>query len=255
MAAHDLSMPLCLLHFKTQMETKSIFVSVGSTCNSKQEEFVKAVEDRLRSEGLVPQTVGRNTFSSDAPLKAVTELMDRCSGIMVIALERSYFPSGTEKRGGNSEKSLQNISIATPWNHIEAAMAYSRHLPIFVITEEGLKAEGLIEPGYDWFVLSVPLDSSRLNTLQFNGVLSDWKSKILKYKSSSVQRINAGEMSVAELAGSLKPVQLWSLLIALAGFVGGAFTLGLKFQEIAPKHNNAIHQSRPLESLSFERHG
>ena len=43
-------------------------------------------------------------------------------------------------------------------------MAYSRHLPIFVITEEGLKAEGLLEPGYDWFVLPVPLDQSKLNT-------------------------------------------------------------------------------------------
>lgn len=235
------------------METKPIFVSVGSTCNAQQEEFVKAIEDRLRSEGLVPQTVGRNTFSSDAPLKAVTELMDTCSGIMVIALERSFFPSGTEKRGGDNEKQLQNISIATPWNHIEAAMAYSRRLPIFVITEEGLKSEGLLEPGYDWFVLSVPLDPSKLNSLQFNGILSDWKSKIMKHKSSSAQRTNAGEMSVAELAGSLKPVQLWSLLITLAGFVGGAFTLGLKFQEIVPKHNGAFHQSRSEDCLSYER--
>lgn len=235
------------------METKSIFVSVGSTCNTKQEDFVKAVEDRLRTEGLVPQTVGRNTFSSDAPLKAVTELMDRCSGIMVIALERSYFPSGIEKRGGNGEKRLENISIATPWNHIEAAMAYSRHLPIFVITEEGLRAEGLLEPGYDWFVLSIPLDPSKLNTAKFNGILSDWKSKILKHKSSSLQRINAGEMTVAELTGSLKPVQLWSLLIAMAGLIGGAFALGMKLQEIAPKHNNAIHQIRPLEILVYER--
>jgi len=235
------------------METKSIFVSVGSTCNLKQEEFVKAVEERLRSESLIPQTVGRNTFSSDAPLKAVTELMDRCSGIMVIALERSYFPIGTEKRGGSSEKDMQNISLATPWNHIEAAMAYSRRLPIFVITEEGLKAEGLLEPGYDWFVLSVPLDPSKLNTPQFNGILSDWKGKILKHKAASVQKINAGEMSMADLIGSLKPVQFWSLLMALAGIAGSAFTLGMRFQENAQKHNNAIHQSRPLEILSYRR--
>jgi hypothetical protein len=235
------------------MEAKLIFVSVGSTCNAKQEDFVKAVEDRLRLEGLVPQTVGRNTFSADAPLKAVTELMDKCSGIMVIALERNYFPSGTEKRGGNSERSLENIKLATPWNHIEAAMAYSRHLPIFVITEEGLKAEGLLEPGYDWFVLSIPLDPASLSSPKFNGILSDWKGKISNHKSSSLKRINPGEMSVAELLGSLKPVQLWSLLIAMTGLVVSAFTLGLKLQEISPKHNNAIHQSHPLGSLSDER--
>jgi hypothetical protein len=65
--------------------------------------------------------------------------------------------------------------------------------------------------------------------------------------------MNAGEMSVAELVGSLKPVQLWSLLIAMAGLIGGAFTLGLKLQQVAPKHNNAIHQIRPLEILAYER--
>jgi hypothetical protein len=54
-----------------------IFVSVGSTSSDQQEAFVCAVEARLRAEGLVPHTVGRNTFSSDAPLQAVTELMNQ----------------------------------------------------------------------------------------------------------------------------------------------------------------------------------
>lgn len=56
------------------MNERNIFVSVGGTANERQEAFVRAVEDRLRVEGLVPHTVGRNTFSSDAPLKAVTQL-------------------------------------------------------------------------------------------------------------------------------------------------------------------------------------
>jgi hypothetical protein len=56
------------------MNELNVFVSVGGTATEQQEAFVRAVEDRLRSEGLVPHTVGRNTFSSDAPLKTVTEL-------------------------------------------------------------------------------------------------------------------------------------------------------------------------------------
>jgi hypothetical protein len=235
------------------MEAKLIFVSVGSTCNPSQEEFVKAIEDRLRSEGFVPQTVGRTAFSSDAPLKAVTELMDQCSGMMVIALERSYFPAGVEKRGGNSEKHLLDVKLPTPWNHIEAALAYSRHLPIFAIVEEGLKAEGLIEPGYDWFVLSLPLVPSQLHSVQFNGILSDWKSKIINYGPARAASIRASEMTVADLLGSLKPVQLWSLLVTLAGLLGGAFAFGIKFQELSARQPNATHQSRPLQTLAGER--
>ena len=62
------------------MKQLDIFVSVGGTANERQEKFVLAVEERLRSEGLSPHTVGRNTFSAGAPLKTVTELIDKCSG-------------------------------------------------------------------------------------------------------------------------------------------------------------------------------
>lgn len=235
------------------MEPRLIFVSVGSTCNQQQEDFVKAVEERLRSEGLVPQTVGRNTFSSDAPLKAVTELMDKCAGIMVIALERTYYPAGIEKRGSRSEKALVNVRLPTPWNHIEAAMAYSRNLPIFAVVQEGLRSEGLLEPGYDWYVLSIPLDQSRLNSAQFNGILNSWKEKLNKPNQIRPAGINAAEMTVAELLGSLRPLQLWSLIGTIVAVIGGAFTLGLKLHELNPKPSNAIHQGRPLEILAHRR--
>jgi hypothetical protein len=36
------------------------------------------------------------------------------------------------------------------------------------------------------------------------------------------------ELTVAELLGGLNPVQLWSVLLALAALVSGAFALGAK---------------------------
>lgn len=67
------------------------------------------------------------------PLKAVTELMDKCSELMVIAFERCYFPSRAEKRGSKNEKGLTEVTVSTPWSHIEAAMEYSRCLPILLL--------------------------------------------------------------------------------------------------------------------------
>jgi hypothetical protein len=161
------------------MKELDVFVSVGGTANEKQEAFVRAVEDRLRSESLVPHTVGRNTFSSDAPLKTVTELMDKCSGTVVIALERTYFAEGTEKRGGPNATQLTDIALPTPWNQIEAAMSYARGLPLMVIVEAGLKSEGLLERGFDWYVQWVKPETSALNTNEFNGVLASWKQKMI----------------------------------------------------------------------------
>ncbi len=210
------------------MNELNVFVSVGGTATDLQEAFVRAVEDRLRSEGLVPHTVGRNTFSADSPLKTVTELLDKCSGTVVIALERMYFASGIEKRGGSKEASLSEIKLPTPWNQIEAAMAYSRKHPLLVIVESGLKSEGLLERGNDWYVQWVKPESAALSTTEFNGVLASWKQKMLVTPKAPTPSKAPSELTVAELIGGLKPTQLWSVLGALAVLIAGAFALGGK---------------------------
>jgi hypothetical protein len=88
-----------------------IFVSVGAAATEAQEAFISAIEVRLRSEGLRPHTIGRNTFSADAPLKQVENLMNECAGAAVIALERTYFENGLDKRGEPREKPLQNVRL------------------------------------------------------------------------------------------------------------------------------------------------
>lgn len=211
------------------MNELNVFVSVGGTATEQQESFVRAVEGRLQSEGLIPHAVGRNTFSADAPLKTVIELMDECSGTVVIALERMYFPAGTEKRGGPKEVPLTEIKLPTPWNQIEAAMAHSRGHPLLVIVESGIKSEGLLERGYDWYVQWVKPEAAALNTSEFNGVLASWKQKMVQLPKKPAPDKAVADFTVAELLGSLKPSQLWSLFGALAALVAGAFALGARF--------------------------
>ena len=211
-----------------------VFVSVGTTSNDRQEAFVRAVEDRLRSEGLEPHSVGRNTFSSDAPLKTITKLLKTCAGVVVIALERKYFPAGTEKRGGSAEKLLAETCLPTPWNQIEAAMAYTMGRPLLVIVEDGLRCEGLLERGYDWYVQFCKPEAAALNTAEFNGVLASWKTKIAQSSSSGTSvegnaaAPDVAQVSVGQLWGSLKPGQLWAVIGIAAVVVSGAFALGAK---------------------------
>ncbi len=209
----------------------NIFLSVGGTSNSRQETFVSALEERLRIEGLVPKAIGRNTFSVEAPLKAVEKLMDSCGGTVILALERTYFSTGIEKRGGDSEKVIENIRLATPWNQIEAAMSYTRRVPILVLVEDGLKCEGLLEPGYDWYVQKVTLDENSLKSNEFNGVLASWKAKMSERssdseKSASSTKIDASKLNLSQIIGALTPGQLWSTVAVFAAIIAGAFALG-----------------------------
>lgn len=207
----------------------NVFVSVGSTASPLQEDFVRAVEERLRAEGLVPQTVGRNVFSADSPFTAVTKLMDSCQGVVVIALERLYIETGVEKRGGPAKAALGDVKIASPWNQIEATMGYGRKLPLLVLVEEGVRADGLLEKGLDWYVQTITLSHDSLHTSTFNGVLASWKQKLAETPLKPVtSKVHPGEMTVAELLGALKPAQLWSALVGLAAALAGAFALGAK---------------------------
>lgn len=204
----------------------NIFVSVGGTATEEQEDFVKAVEERLRSEGMVPCTVGRNTFSADAPLKAVQQLLGTCSGTVVIALERYYFETGIEKRGGPRETELSKVKLSTPWNQIEAAMSYAYDLPLMVLAEHGVKNDGLLEHGNDWYVQTISPERASLNSNEFNGVMASWKKKVNKGISDKKSSPDPSELTVGELIGGLKPTQLWSVLGALAMLLGGAFAIG-----------------------------
>lgn len=215
------------------MKEFDVFVSVGGTANKAQEAFVRAVEDRLRSEGLIPHTVGRNTFSSDAPLKTVTELMNKCSGTIVIALERTYFPSGVERRGGPSATSLAEARYPTPWNQIEAGMAYVRGLPLMIIVEKGLRTEGLLERGHEWYVQWVEPTAPALTSLEFNGVLASWKEKVAQHAGliatkSPEDVTHPDQLTIGQLVNGLKPAQLWSTLAALGALIAAAFALGAK---------------------------
>jgi len=146
---------------------KKIFLSVGKTSTKEQEAFVKAVEDFLQSHGLIPQTLGRTFFSSIQPLKAVDDLMRQCCGTVIVALERIHIEAGTEKRGSPDERHLENSVLPPVWNQIEAAMAYTLGHPLLVVIEHGLRSEGLLERGYDWYVNWVDLSRAALNEREF----------------------------------------------------------------------------------------
>lgn len=217
------------------MDQPKVFISVGGTTTAEQEEFVKHIEDRLQAENLIPNTIGRNKFSADSPLKSIKDLMDECSGILVIALERTYFEKGLEKRGSTQEIQLSTTKFATPWNQIESAMAYAKNLPILVIVEEGVRAEGLLEKGYDWYVMTAKPNQSSLLTAEFNGVLASWKSKVEKVNLSKndptaeKKKVIPDELTIGDLVSSMKPAQLWGVLGAIIALMVGIFVIGQHF--------------------------
>jgi hypothetical protein len=163
----------------------NVFLSVGRASTPEQEQFIIALEKYLSSNGLTPQTVGRTYFKNQQPLKSVTECMADCAGTLILAFERLYIQDGTERRGSKQQSPLGNVTLPTVWNQIEAAMAYALGHPLLVLVENGIKSEGLLEHGYDWYVKWIDLQDTAFAQPEFIGVFTDWKAAVEdNYKAS-----------------------------------------------------------------------
>jgi hypothetical protein len=192
-----------------------IFLSVGRTYTPQQEIFVSTLESFLTSQGFIPQTVGRTYFSSQQPLKAVMELMDECAGTIILAFERTQIIQAFEKRGSKDERQIADLKLPTVWNQIEATIAYSKGHPLLVIVENGLKAEGLLEQGYDWYVQSVPLSQDALSGREFQGMFSDWKRRVeqndaakVAPKGSAGPKVQTGPVSQPNFEPASDPMRV-----------------------------------------------
>ena len=157
-----------------------VYISIGSAATTIQKQAADTIFRSLETAGLSPRQMERNEWTAEQPLRGIKKVIEQCQGIVVIAFRRYQFSTGTERQKDGSEKQLANIRITTVWNQIEAAMGYTRGLPLLVIAEEGLLEDGLLEGCYDWKVYWTDFSLEQLQSDKFVGYLESWKELVLE---------------------------------------------------------------------------
>ncbi len=160
----------------------NIFLSVGRTISPEQEQFVAAIEALLIANDLTPRTVGRTDFAHQKPLQRIAEVLHECSGTIIVALKRLHIADGVEFNQLSDAANLADVNLPTVWNQIEAAMAYTLGQPLLAIVETGIRNEGILEAGYDWYVEWLSLHPGSLNEPEFLRTFAAWKSNVEKYQ-------------------------------------------------------------------------
>jgi hypothetical protein len=201
------------------------FLSVGRVATPEQKAFLERLEAKLRNRDIEPRTIGRNSFTAGQPLEKIKEEMRQCRGLIALAFERTRFPPGGRefRLPPQAELELPEERYATPWHHIEIAIATFLGLPIFVVVQNGIREEGLLEDKYGWYVYRTQLTIDDLETDEFNGILDDWCSRA---KSTARPRIDASDLSIGQLLSSLKVTQLWALLGTAITIAAALVTFG-----------------------------
>lgn len=132
------------------------FLSVGEPHNELQRKYLNRLVAHLARRGIAAQTLGRNFWSIENPLIPVQRKMREVHGAVILAMERFHSKQGIYKEGSRREKAVGDQYFATVWTHIEAAMAYQLELPLLILKDERLIAEGMFDPGiHEWMIVRI----------------------------------------------------------------------------------------------------
>jgi len=161
----------------------SIFLSYPKPCFAGQQEFVRCVQTYLEQRGFAPRTLGVTDYDMDAPLTAIRRLMSESNGLLTIAFRRTYVKKGTARLRTDikelREESIDGQLLTTPWAHIEPAMAHQLGLPILILREAGVLADGILERGVvglymPEFDLQKPI-KDYFASAEWNGMIGKWE--------------------------------------------------------------------------------
>lgn len=165
----------------------SIFLSYPQPFLKSQQLFISEITDYLKNRGFSPRTLGVTDYDMDEPLTAIRRLMLECNGLLTIALRRSKIIDGIGKPSsdiGVSDYQISNKWLTSAYCQIEPAMAFQIGLPILILREQGVIADGILEKGVTGtylpeFDLSKPT-SNYLNTEEWRQIIAKWESYVRK---------------------------------------------------------------------------
>ena len=161
----------------------SVFLGHPEPCHPAQQAFVDALGAYLDSRGIAPRTLGAADSGAGTPLKAVRRVMLESNGVVTVALRQ---PLGSDlaavTREPGREGTLRGAWLTSPWAHVESAMAYQLGLPVLVLREQGVRADGMLEPG----AAGVYMPSFRVgagsegyfSTSEWNDLFWKWESRV-----------------------------------------------------------------------------
>lgn len=124
---------------RTGESTPRVFISKPGCLDLRQRELLVALQAKLAEEGLVPQVLERIDYPQFGAIGEVQRMMNDCSGAVIFGFKQLEIRDGLWRSGTPEEKQLKNSYHSTPWNQIEAGMAVTLGLPIFLLCQQGVE--------------------------------------------------------------------------------------------------------------------
>jgi len=157
-------------------EKPKVFISKPGTLNVLQQEMVREVIGILAEENIGVATVERADYPRVGATSEVRRVLGGCSGAVIIGFRQLEVAAGTWRSGTAEAKSVENVALATTWNHVEAGMAAMAGLPMLFFLEHGVVG-GLFELG-DVAHCVTTLDLSRRDHEEIRRSIEAWAHSV-----------------------------------------------------------------------------
>lgn len=162
-----------------------IFFSRLGKMDARQQYLFDSIKYHLKTNypGLEVVTIERSSYREAGQLTMIKDNMDICCGAVIFAFSYMRVQDGVihEFVSGEDKKSAKNCAFPSPWIQIETAFASAKSLPCLIVTEAGLKCDGIFDEKVlrnDPLMFTLPYDGSI--TSDAENIISSWWRKVEK---------------------------------------------------------------------------
>ena len=171
----------------------NVFLSRPTYIPQEQQQGLEVFCSLLDMMDICPRTLGTTDYPNESPLDEILRILDTCSGMIVLGYPQLLVEKGILK-GAQITSSLK---LATEWNQIEAALAYSRNMPLLIIHDKDV-SRGVFDHGaLGNFIHETDFSDIHWSECQpIRGALKTWKEKVGNYRRVSADNTKSAEKTV-----------------------------------------------------------
>lgn len=114
----------------------SVFLSRPTSIAKQFEARYVTFQAYLSRKGFRIHRLGADKYILDAPLKSVMDLMKTCRTAIILGYPQ-YEVRSTPSKAATPEQEISSV-FPTPWNQIEATLAFKQRIPVLVIAHDGV---------------------------------------------------------------------------------------------------------------------
>lgn len=132
-----------------------IFLSRPNPFTYEQAIFLEFLIKKINVTQMKSITLEAKDYNPHESLTCLSELIKRCYGMIIVAFGQYYIEKGTSKKGAvanrtffnSCENSIDQLWATSPFCQIEGAIAFGNKLPILILQQYNIKAEGILKVG------------------------------------------------------------------------------------------------------------